>query len=105
MGPLWTSPGARKDLRRFLDAAIDPKVMEEAAARSASFTAPADIAWSARDRIFPEGEATRLAGSFPRGRRVADITDTGSLSPLDQPEQVADRLLGLIVRTGARERT
>lgn len=102
MGPVWSSSGARNDLRCFLKR-LDPGGMERAAARFAGFTAPVDVAWSADDRIFPDEDATRLAESFPAGRRVADITDSGSLSPLDQPHQVAQRLLGLIERTARAE--
>lgn len=106
MGPLWTSAGARHDLRRFLTAALaDQALMHAAEARFASFGAPVDVAWSAGDRIFPDRDATRLAAAFPAGRRVADISGSGSLSPLDQPGQVADRLLGLIARSTSARRT
>lgn len=104
MGSLWTSAGARDDLRRFL-IALDPAVMEQAEAKFDGIAAPVDIAWSAEDRIFPDRHATRLANSFPAGRRVPDITPSGALSPLDQPEQVSDRLLVLIERATAAERT
>ncbi len=98
MGPLWTSRGARNDLRLFLKGA-DPAAMKRAAAKFGTFASPVDVAWSASDRIFPDGDASLLASSFPAGRRVADITDAGSVSPLDQPEQVANRLLALVERT------
>lgn len=98
MGPLWTSRGARNDLRLFRKGA-DPAAMKRAAAKFDTFTSPVDVAWSANDRIFPDLDASLLASSFPAGRRVADISNTGSVSPLDQPEQVADRLLALVERT------
>jgi pimeloyl-ACP methyl ester carboxylesterase len=103
MGPVWQSPGARNDLRRFL-MTLDPPLMKAAEAEFATITAPVDVAWTANDRIFPDADASRLATSFPNGRRVADITDSGSLSPLDQPQQVASRLVALVERTKARER-
>ena len=90
MGPVWGSPGARNDLRLFLIAATDdPDLLKRAEARFDQLGAPVDIAWTAGDRVFPDGDADRLADRFPRGRRVGDITDSGSLSPFDQPDQVA----------------
>lgn len=98
MGALWSSRGARSDLRLFLKGA-DPAAMKRAEAKFDTFASPVDVAWSAEDRIFPDLDASLLASSFPAGRRVADIFDAGSVSPLDQPEQVANRLLALVERT------
>jgi pimeloyl-ACP methyl ester carboxylesterase len=104
MGPLWESPGARNDVRLFLISATDdPDLLTRAEARFDQVTAPVDIAWTAGDRVFPDRDADRLADRFPRGRRVGDITDSGSLSPFDQPEQVAQRVLGLLARTTAEQ--
>lgn len=97
MGPLWGSPGARHDLQRFM-LAVDPSTTRAAAERFHLFPGAVDVAWSADDRIFPGEHATRLAEAFPQGRRVADITASGSLSPLDQPAQVAARLVELLSR-------
>lgn len=72
-----------------------------AATRFHLFPGPVDVAWSADDRVFPPAHANRLAKAFPQGRRVADITDSGSLSPLDQPAQVAARLTHLLLRSDA----
>jgi pimeloyl-ACP methyl ester carboxylesterase len=105
MGPLWTSAGARNDVRRFLKAAVaDSAAMRRASERAAHFPAPVDVAWSAGERVFPDGDADFLARSYPAGRRVADVTGSGSLSPLDQPGQVADRLLALLARVPTTER-
>lgn len=101
MGSLWRSRGARHDLRRFM-IAIDPHITVAAARRFHLFPGPVDIAWSADDHVFPPEHANRLAEAFPQGRRVADILDSGSLSPLDQPAQVAARLADLLARTDAR---
>lgn len=98
MGSLWRSRGARHDLRRFM-IAVDPGITGAAAKRFHLFGGPVDIAWSADDHVFPPEHANRLAEAFPQGRRVADILDSGSLSPLDQPAQVAARLADLLSRT------
>jgi pimeloyl-ACP methyl ester carboxylesterase len=101
MGPLWSSAGARRDLRRFLADATDRAVLEAAARRSSGFTGPVDVAWCADDRVFPDHDADRIAAQYPDGRRVADIIDSGSLSPLDRPDEVAARLGDLLARVEA----
>lgn len=104
MGPLWSSAGARADLRRFLRT-IDPEVMRVAEARFTTVTAPVDVAWCTDHRVFPDADADRITNAFPNGRRVADVTDALPLTPLDQPAQVADRLRDLLDRVGRDRRT
>lgn len=97
MGPLWQSAGARDDLRRFLRTA-DAEVMRAAEARFDAVTAPVDVSWCTDGRVFPDADADRIAAAFPAGRRVADVTDAGPLTPLDSPAHVADRLADLVRR-------
>lgn len=97
LGPLWRSPGARRDLRRAAKQ-LDRSLTLGAVPGLARFPRPVDVAWSEDDPIFPPEHADRLAATFPAGRVVEPIHDALGLSPLDQPEQVAARLRDLLAR-------
>ncbi|NND73773.1 MAG: alpha/beta fold hydrolase [Ilumatobacter sp.] len=100
MGPLWSAKYARRDVRRAMKR-LDPASTMQTVRAFDGVSAPVDIAWSADDRIFPPEHADRLAAAFPNGRRVDDITDSGSFAPLDQPGQVAERLRQLVERVNS----
>jgi pimeloyl-ACP methyl ester carboxylesterase len=98
--PAATHPGIRRDLARFF-AGLDKRHTLEAAERLPGFDRPALLAWSREDRFFPERHAERLAELLPQGR-LAWIEDSGTFSPEDQPERVAELVGSLSAAAAAR---
>ncbi len=88
--PYFAHAGVRRDLRKVL-AGISTRYTLDAAARLPAFDRPALVAWSADDRFFPLEHARRLADLLPQGR-LAEIPDSYSFSPEDQPERLAELL-------------
>jgi pimeloyl-ACP methyl ester carboxylesterase len=60
------------------------------------FGRPALVAWAARDRVMPPGHGRRLAETLHA--QLAEIDDSYTLIPLDQPAELA-RLLAGFTRT------
>jgi pimeloyl-ACP methyl ester carboxylesterase len=89
--PSQTSPGVRRDLRRFLRGVHRRHTL--AAGRNLHrFDKPVLLAWAVEDRLFPVSLAHRLAEVLPDARLVT-VSDSYTFSPEDQPA----RLAGLIV--------
>jgi pimeloyl-ACP methyl ester carboxylesterase len=92
MRPVLGQPGIRRDAVRTLRAAAaDTGFLDEAAQRLPGFGRPVLVVWASGDRVMPPEHGRRLAGLFPQGR-LAEIADSYTLVPLDQPA----RLAGLI---------
>jgi pimeloyl-ACP methyl ester carboxylesterase len=62
------------------------------AERLAGFPRPVLVAWASEDRVMPPEHGRRLAGLLPQGQ-LAEIDDSYTLVPLDQPARLA-QLIG-----------
>jgi pimeloyl-ACP methyl ester carboxylesterase len=85
--PFLTNAEIRRDTRRLLRA-IDSRDTLDAAERLRSFGRPVLVAWATEDRVFPFEHARKLADVFPRAT-VAEVSDSYSFVPEDQPEVLA----------------
>lgn len=87
--PVLTQPGIRRDAVRTLrSVAADRRLLVSTAGCLPRFGRPALVAWASRDRVMPPEHGRRLAGLLPQGR-LAEIADSYTLIPLDQPERLA----------------
>jgi pimeloyl-ACP methyl ester carboxylesterase len=99
LGPVLSSPQIRRDTVRVLRGiAAEPGLLEQAATWLPGFTKPALIAWADEDRIMPPEHGRRLASMLPGGR-LAEIADSYTLIPLDQPTALASELRTFIRQT------
>jgi len=101
--PFLSSREIRRDTARFLRA-IDAKDTLEAAERLSSFDRPVLLAWASEDRVFPLEHARRLAEILPDAR-IAEIPDSYSFVPEDQPERLAELILEFAGTPKSAERT
>jgi pimeloyl-ACP methyl ester carboxylesterase len=85
--PLRRSAGVRRDATRLLRS-LDAADTRAAADALPGVTIPVLVAWSVDDRIFPPGDADRLASLIPDATTYP-IADSLAFSPVDQPEAVA----------------
>jgi pimeloyl-ACP methyl ester carboxylesterase len=89
MKPVLTQPEIRRDAVRTVRAATaDPQLMIRAAECLPGFTGPALIVWASEDRVMPPEHGRRLASLLPHGR-LAEVDDSYTLIPLDQPARLA----------------
>ena len=89
MKPVLTQPEIRRDAVRVLRAvAKEPKLLREAAGCLPGFNRPALVVWASEDRVMPPEHGQRLAKLLPRGQ-LAEIEDSYTLIPLDQPARLA----------------
>jgi pimeloyl-ACP methyl ester carboxylesterase len=89
MKPVLTQPEIRRDAVRTVRAATaDPQLMLRAAECLPGFTGPALIVWASEDRVMPPEHGRRLAGLLLHGR-LAEVDDSYTLIPLDQPARLA----------------
>jgi pimeloyl-ACP methyl ester carboxylesterase len=87
--PVLTSPEIRVDTVRLLRAArADKRALEGAAVTLPDFTRPVLVAWAREDRVMPPEHGRRLAEMLPDAR-LAEIDDSYTLIPLDQPAKLA----------------
>jgi pimeloyl-ACP methyl ester carboxylesterase len=87
--PVLTRREIRRDAVRMLRAVFaDRRVLIRAAEQLPGFGRPALIAWAAQDRVMPPEHGRRLAGLLPDAR-LAEIPDSYTLIPLDQPARLA----------------
>jgi pimeloyl-ACP methyl ester carboxylesterase len=93
MRPVLTQPEIRRDTVRLLRAAAaDQDVLVRASSRLAGFARPALVVWASGDRVMPPEHGRRLAGLLPQGR-LAEVADSYTLIPLDQPARLAQLIL------------
>jgi len=93
----WVAPLANKRIRADLAAVvrgIDPAVTVAAAEHLRDFDRPALIAWGAKDRLFPFGDAERLAATLPNAR-LERIPDARAFVQLDAPERLAEMIVSV----------
>jgi pimeloyl-ACP methyl ester carboxylesterase len=89
MKPVLTQPEIRRDTVRVLRAvAADTHLLLKAAEWLPSFTHPALVVWASRDRVMPLEHGRRLAGLLPNAQ-LAEVDDSYTLIPLDQPARLA----------------
>ena len=89
MKPVLTQPAIRRDTVRILRAiAADKGLLVKAAERLPGFTRPALVIWASGDRVMPPGHGRRLAELLPHAR-LAEVPDSDTLIPLDQPARFA----------------
>lgn len=90
----WLQPILhRRDIRldtvRMLRAvAADRGILVAAAGRLPTFDRPVLVVWASEDKVMPPGHGRRLAGLLPQGQ-LAEIADSYTLIPLDQPRELA----------------
>jgi pimeloyl-ACP methyl ester carboxylesterase len=90
MRPVMKQAGIRRDAVRMLrSVAADPSLLLGAAESLPSFTRPALVVWAGGDRVMPPEHGRRLAGLLPLGR-LAEVKDSYTLIPLDQPARLAE---------------
>jgi pimeloyl-ACP methyl ester carboxylesterase len=89
MRPVMKQAGIRRDTVRMLRAAAaDTSLLLEAAETLPSFTRPALVVWASGDRVMPPEHGRRLADLLPQGQ-LAEVADSYTLIPLDQPARLA----------------
>jgi pimeloyl-ACP methyl ester carboxylesterase len=89
MRPVMKQAEIRRDAVRMLRAAgADRSLLLEAAESLPGFTRPALVVWASGDRVMPPEHGRRLAGLLPLGR-LAEVEDSYTLIPLDQPARLA----------------
>jgi pimeloyl-ACP methyl ester carboxylesterase len=89
MRPVMKQAEIRRDAVRMLrSVAADPSLLLEAAESLPSFTRPALVVWASGDRVMPPEHGRRLAELLPLGR-LAEVEDSYTLIPLDQPARLA----------------
>ena len=89
MKPVLTQPEIRRDAVRMLRAAsADTRFLLAAAERLPNFNRPALVVWASQDRVMPAEHGRRLAKLLPQGQ-LAEVDDSYTLIPLDQPTRLA----------------
>ena len=93
--PILTRPEIRRDAVRMLRAAgADPGLLLRVAGKLPAFDRPVLVVWASEDRVMPPGHGRRLAALLPKGE-YAEIDDSYTLIPLDQPRRLAE-----LIRSG-----
>ncbi|NGN69512.1 alpha/beta hydrolase [Streptomyces sp. A7024] len=88
--PVTTRPDIARDAVRLLRAiAADTGLLVATAERLSGFDRPALVVWAAGDRVMPPEHGRRLAELLPQGR-LAEVADSHTLVPLDQPARLAE---------------
>ncbi|MFS8204282.1 alpha/beta fold hydrolase [Streptomyces sp. CWNU-52B] len=87
--PVMRQPAIRRDAVRMLRAlAADTGLLLAAAERLPGFNHPALVVWAHGDRVMPPEHGRRLAELLPQSR-LAEVDDSYTLVPLDQPTRLA----------------
>ena len=100
--PVLTRPEIRRDAVRTLRAAAaDTRFLLEAAERLPGFNHPALVVWASQDRVMPPEHGQRLAKLLPQGQ-LAEVEDSYTLIPLDQPARLAQLIREFTPASGTR---
>jgi pimeloyl-ACP methyl ester carboxylesterase len=97
--PAISNRDVRGDARAFIRGASTADT-NAAADRLGSFDAPALIAWSAEDRVFPESDGRALAADLPDSRFEL-IEDARTFSMEDNPERLSQLIRDFVRATSA----
>lgn len=87
LGPFFRDRGVRRDCVNVLRT-ISTRYTQRAAERFGSFRRPVLIAWASEDRLFPVGDARRLAAAFPNAT-LELIGDSYTFVSEDRPDALA----------------
>ena len=100
--PVLTRPEIRRDTVRTLRAAAaDTRFLLNAAERLPGFNHPALVVWASQDRVMPPEHGQRLAKLLPQGQ-LAEVEDSYTLIPLDQPARLAQLIREFTPASGTR---
>jgi pimeloyl-ACP methyl ester carboxylesterase len=89
MRPVTRQAEIRRDAVRMLRAAAaDSQFLLRAAESLPTFERPALVVWAGEDRVMPPEHGRRLADLLPQGQ-LAQVADSYTLIPLDQPARLA----------------
>jgi pimeloyl-ACP methyl ester carboxylesterase len=100
MKPVLTRPEIRRDTVRMLRAAsADTRFLLAAAERLPDFSRPALVVWASRDRVMPPEHGRRLAKLLPQAQ-LAEVDDSYTLVPLDQPARLAQLVRNFVTPAG-----
>jgi pimeloyl-ACP methyl ester carboxylesterase len=92
MNPVLKQPEIRRDTVRVLRAvAAEPQLLVNAAKDLPGFDRPALVVWARGDRVMPPEHGRRLAELLPHGR-LAEVADSYTLIPLDQPARLVQAI-------------
>jgi pimeloyl-ACP methyl ester carboxylesterase len=101
--PLFTRRAIRRDLLKYLRAAMADKGLMRAASEGVvSFDRPALVVWAAEDRVMPVEHGRRLAELLPQGRLI-EIADSYTLIPEDQPGELVAVIRRFVAETTRKE--
>lgn len=98
--PATASKEIRRDLAKFATSSPKRPTLLAWSERLRDFDRPALVVWAADDVMMPHDHGKRLAELLPNAELV-EIVDSATLIPEDQPEELAQVLLGFLTRTGA----
>lgn len=99
LGPSRHNRDIRGDLGRFLRS-VHKRHTLAAAEKLPTFDKPVLLAWASEDKLFPVSLATRLADVLPQAT-IAEIADSYTFIPEDQPAELARLLIEFVGRDGA----
>ncbi|WP_214324926.1 alpha/beta fold hydrolase [Nonomuraea sediminis] len=89
MRPVLRQPDIRRDTVKLLRAAAAEKdFLTDSSEWLPTFQRPALIVWASQDRVMPPEHGRRLAALLPQAE-LAEIDDSYTLVPLDQPERLS----------------
>ncbi len=92
-----TNPAIRRDLAKCVVFVPARSVLLQWAQRSASFERPVLVAWATENRVMSPEHGRRLAVLFPKVQ-LAEIDDSYTLIPEDQPDVLAQHLRAFLTR-------
>jgi pimeloyl-ACP methyl ester carboxylesterase len=102
MQPVMKQPEIRRDAVRMLRAAAaDTDFLADAAVSLPDFSRPALVVWARGDRVMPPEHGQRLTDLLPHAH-LAEVDDSDTLIPLDQPARLAQLIREFIRGFGAR---
>ncbi|MEV4505607.1 alpha/beta fold hydrolase [Streptomyces klenkii] len=102
--PATRSKAIRRDFAKFATSAPGRETLLDWSRQLAGFDRPVLVVWADEDRLMPREHGPRLAELYPKGRLV-EITDSSTLVPEDQPEQLAAAIRDFLHQTGAAPST
>ena len=84
-----SAPGGAKAQAGYRRSAGSPRgLLLDVAETLPSFDRPALVVWASADRVMPPEHGRRLAELIPQGQ-LAEVDDSYTLIPLDQPARLA----------------
>lgn len=98
--PARCSRAIRRDFAKFAGSTPDRRTLLAWSERLREFDRPVLVVWAGQDTLMPREHGRRLAALYPQGRLV-EIEDSATLVPEDQPEQLAEALIGFLTDTRA----